>query len=235
MLLNFLNLILLNFVFFNFAFTENEATEFDEIQMVESLENPQNPVYNRKLEVPYSIITNEEKAKSYLTMLYDIVQFEGELQLQLELILPFRQDLKTTRFGIYKQWEDYFKLGAELFKFEKELNANLLQLNSNSNKQHTVSSQLNEKLFKKKDLWKCKNDMDRIVKNIGYKANLLCFLMAYKIKMVIAKAHPDIFKILKKSRVEEGKLKLLATLDEERIFFIQYSESNLNQFFFFFN
>ncbi|KAJ1510075.1 hypothetical protein HMI56_006515 [Coelomomyces lativittatus] len=162
-------------------------------------------------------------------MLYDTVQFEGELKEQLENIFKPYERPKTPYLTIANELSEYLKLGVKLYRFEKEFKATSLKLNSNSKKQERVPSQLNEKVFKEKEnLWECVEDMVEILKKKYYKTNFLCLLMAYKIKMAIAKTHPEIFNLLKQSRGQEGKLKLLDTLDEERILFIQYAESNLN-------
>ncbi|KAJ1498365.1 hypothetical protein HMI56_005035, partial [Coelomomyces lativittatus] len=120
--------------------------------------------------------------------------------------------------------EDYFKLGPALFNFEHRFKLNSL-IYSNLEGSATVSSQSNQKASKKKlTLWKCEEDLDMTVKEKkGGTSNVLCLLMAYKLKKAIFNAHPDIWKQSQLS-VQNENSERLGSNDEDRIFIIQNTQ-----------
>ncbi|KAJ1505118.1 hypothetical protein HMI54_006256 [Coelomomyces lativittatus] len=123
--------------------------------------------------------------------------------------------------------EDYFKLGPALFNFEHRFKLNSL-IYSNLEGSATVSSQSNQKASKKKlTLWKCEEDLDMTVKEKkGGTSNVLCLLMAYKLKKAIFNAHPDIWKQSQLS-VQNENSERLGSNDEDRIFIIQNTQTGI--------
>ncbi|KAJ1505927.1 hypothetical protein HMI56_000869 [Coelomomyces lativittatus] len=146
----------------------------------------------------------------------------------LKSLLPTPYRLHHRPYFIIKNIDDYFKLGHELYKFEKTLEANFIKFASNSEKWDTIPNQSNEKVPENEgNFWKCNKRMTDLVDKMNDNfTNLLCLLMAYKLKMSLAKTHPGIAKLL----LQEGNSESLDVYDEERIFIIQNSESNFNFF-----
>ncbi|KAJ1511906.1 hypothetical protein HMI54_014959 [Coelomomyces lativittatus] len=221
MLSKLLLFLVFSFLCFNFAHTGNTFTKFTKIEIVESLTNSKNPVFDDKLEVPFFTFSKKEVAESYLAMLNNIVKFEKSLKILLKALLPTAKALGASNILSFKDFQDNSELGVEVYKFEKELKAISLKSISNSEKRGSVVNQLKEKVSKTEFFWKCNKHTDNIsVKNSDL-SSLLCLLMVYKLKMAIVQAHPDIPEVLWQPNGLGGNPERLDALDLERIFIVQ--------------
>ncbi|KAJ1502317.1 hypothetical protein HMI55_002955, partial [Coelomomyces lativittatus] len=225
---NFLNIILLVAILcLKFTNPEKNKTKFTEILLVESLTNRENPVSGETLEVPRSIFTKKEEAESYIKMLENTVNFEKKLKKLLSVFLKLRGAKNKHYFMIENEYQDIFKVGVELYNFEKKLKANFLKFNSNSAKKSAIFVQPNEiALGPNEKYWNCKESTNTIRNKKDLSSKFLCLLMVYKLRILIAKAHPDTPEVQWQPTLQENDSEHLSPYDIERIYIIQNTEIN---------
>ncbi|KAJ1505860.1 hypothetical protein HMI54_005616 [Coelomomyces lativittatus] len=158
------------------------------------------------------------------------VKFERPLKGLLNVLLTTHEKPPKTSIRAQANFKDYVKFGVEIYNFEKKFRANVLKFSSNSEKRTKVSVQTNENASNQNEfLWNCNEPMGDIIKKESFSLNLLCLIIAYKLKKAIAKAHPGIPEVLWKPTVDEKDTERLSLLDEEKIFIFQNTERKLNR------
>ncbi|KAJ1513819.1 hypothetical protein HMI54_014667 [Coelomomyces lativittatus] len=225
MLFNISNLLLLVILCFKFTNTKKSTYAFSKILIVKSLTNPENPVSDETLEVPRRIFSEEEEAESYVIMLENNLKFEKKLKLLLRFLIKKEVMISSPSLTIENEYQAIFKFGVHLYNFEKKLEANFLKYNLNSEKRGTFLVQPNKEVTRENEnFWDCEKIMISIKINEVSTSSFLCLLMIYKVRILIAKAHPDIPKVQWQPTTDAFDSERLNRYDEERIYIFQNKE-----------